>query len=163
MQDTTTARTYLKARTFNGFDVLECYGEVWSRAAVSVRFEVAAPGAPVTATVNGQPAVLEAALQIAAGLSQRTVSEERAPLPPSAAPASIGKARAHRLHILMAQAGVPSGEHYRTAARALGRGVASLAALSEGEARRVWAYLGSAYPAARALGPSGAARVGGAA
>lgn len=140
-----TPAQYLKARSFSGVYTVECYGEVWSRSALTVRFEVAAPGAPVVATVNGQPADLEAALTMAHGLTGRTVSEEWADRP---APAPIGKARARRLHILMARAGVASGQHYTEAARALGRGVASLAALTEGEARRVWAHLCRAYPAA---------------
>ncbi|WP_051935413.1 hypothetical protein [Deinococcus sp. YIM 77859] len=50
----------------------------------------------------------------------------------------IGKAAGCRLHKHMARAGIPSGEHYAFAARTLGRPVASLAALSPVEARRVW-------------------------
>lgn len=64
------------------------------------------------------------------------VDFEPAPLPP------IGNARAARLHRLKARVGLPTGQHYAFAAAALGewKPVPSLAALSEREARTVWAH-----------------------
>lgn len=56
------------------------------------------------------------------------------------APRRIGKARAARLHVLLARLGFSSPDHYRTASAALARNVESLAALTEAEGRRVWNY-----------------------
>lgn len=64
-------------------------------------------------------------------------------------PATLGKARARRLHQLMGRLGLH--EHYGVAARALGRDVFSLATLTEQEARRVWAHLINLFPHARDL------------
>ena len=52
--------------------------------------------------------------------------------------ATIGKARASRLHRILSRLGLGHSDHYRAASAALGRMVASLAALSEQEARKVW-------------------------
>ena len=52
--------------------------------------------------------------------------------------ATIGKARASRLHRILSRLGLGHADHYRAASAALGRMVASLAALTEVEARRVW-------------------------
>ena len=52
--------------------------------------------------------------------------------------ATIGKARASRLHRILSRLGLGHADHYRAASAALGRLVASLAALTEMEARRVW-------------------------
>ncbi|WP_288433055.1 hypothetical protein [uncultured Deinococcus sp.] len=62
---------------------------------------------------------------------------------------TIGKARACRLHRLMGRLGLH--EHYGLAARALGRDVFSLAALTEAEARAVWAFVVNLLPHAREL------------
>ena len=53
---------------------------------------------------------------------------------------TIGKARASRLHRILGRLGLGHSDHYRAATAALGRLVASLAALTEGEARKVWNY-----------------------
>lgn len=60
----------------------------------------------------------------------------------------IGKARAHKLHGLMARAGIPAGEHYGFAGAALDQAVYSLAALTEAQARAVWRFLTATHPAA---------------
>ena len=52
--------------------------------------------------------------------------------------ATIGKARASRLHRILSHLGLGHADHYRAASAALGRMVASLAALTEVEAHRVW-------------------------
>ena len=52
--------------------------------------------------------------------------------------ATIGKPGASGLHRILARLGLGHADHYRAASAALGRMVASLAALSEQEARRVW-------------------------
>ena len=59
-------------------------------------------------------------------------------LPSSFGRATIGKARASRLHRILSRLGLGHADHYRAASAALGHMVASLAALSEQEARRVW-------------------------
>jgi len=53
-------------------------------------------------------------------------------------PSSIGKARASRLHRILARLGLGHADHYRAAWAALGRPVDSLAALTEQEGRQVW-------------------------
>ena len=63
----------------------------------------------------------------------------------------IGKARACKLHRLMASAGVPASGHYALAAEALKVPVSSLAALSPAQACRVWRHLCATYPQARTL------------
>ena len=52
--------------------------------------------------------------------------------------ATIGNARASRLHRILSRLGLGHADHYRAASAALGRMVASLAALTEQEARTVW-------------------------
>ena len=59
-------------------------------------------------------------------------------LPFSFERATIGKARASRLHRILSRLGLGNADHYRAASAALSRPVGSLAALSEQEARRVW-------------------------
>ena len=52
--------------------------------------------------------------------------------------ATIGNARAPRLHRILSRLGLGHTDHYRAASVALGRMVGSLAALSEQEAHKVW-------------------------
>ena len=93
-------------------------------------------GGPLSAEVDGEAAdVARAVRLIEWAYEQEVAAEVLAPLP---APV-IGKARAARLHRLMGRAGL--FEHYGFAARALGREVYSLAALTEGEARKVWQFV----------------------
>ena len=61
-----------------------------------------------------------------------------ASLPNTFERATIGKPRASRLHRILSRLGLGHADHYRAASAALGRMVASLAALSEPEARKVW-------------------------
>ncbi|GGS10773.1 hypothetical protein [Deinococcus sedimenti] len=62
-------------------------------------------------------------------------------------PTTIGNTRASKLHRLMARAGIPGSQHYGFASAALDRNVTSLAALTEQEARQVWAFLCETHPA----------------
>ena len=96
--------------------------------------------AGIEAVVDGQPCDLRHAVNILRGATTTTVTHEVL----EAAP--IGKARAARLHRLMARAGVASGEHYAFAAAALDRAVHSLAALTEPDARAVWDFLAFTFP-----------------
>ena len=52
--------------------------------------------------------------------------------------ATIGNARASRLHRILSRLGLGHADHYRAASTALGRMVDSLAALTEQEGRTVW-------------------------
>ena len=64
--------------------------------------------------------------------------DDLAHLPHSFERATIGKARASRLHRILSRLGLGNADHYRAASSALGRMVASLATLTEQEARKVW-------------------------
>jgi hypothetical protein len=87
-------------------------------------------GQLVAGTLNGQP--MTGHCWTACTLA------DLAYLPYSFTPATIGNARASRLHRILSRLGLGRADHYRAASAALGRLVASLAALSEQEARRVW-------------------------
>ncbi|GHF60435.1 hypothetical protein HNQ07_004227 [Deinococcus metalli] len=56
---------------------------------------------------------------------------------------ALGRTRAAAFHRQLAGRGVPGTEHYAVCARVLGRGVQSLATLTEDEARKVWASVQS--------------------
>jgi hypothetical protein len=58
----------------------------------------------------------------------------------ASAPATIGKVRAHKLHLLLASEGY-RGDHHKLAGKILGFEVAHLRDLSEGDARRLWTAL----------------------
>lgn len=107
-------------------------------------------GGEIKAVIDGKPADVARAYW-AIKDAWKVEELERVEFPQPAAP--IGKPRAHKLHKLMARLGLRHSDHYTLAAAALGMGYApdSLAALSETEARRVWAYLVSLYPQARRL------------
>jgi len=86
-------------------------------------------------TYNGQP--MTGSCWRACTLADlRTLPFEFTPAPR----ALLGKARAARLHRVLARLGLSSADHYRTASAALARMVDSLAALTEAEGRRVWNY-----------------------
>ena len=87
-------------------------------------------GQLVAGTLNGQP--MTGHCWTACTLA------DLAYLPYTFGRATIGKARASRLHRILSRLGLGHADHYRAASAALGRMVASLAALSEQEARRVW-------------------------
>ena len=87
-------------------------------------------GRLVAGTLNGQPMTGHCwAACTLADLAYLPYSFERA---------TIGKARASRLHRILARLGLGHADHYRAASAALGRLVASLAALTDQEARTVW-------------------------
>lgn len=99
----------------------------------------------LVAEVNGQPETVYRAVQMLEAAEKTVVlSEVLEPTP-------IGKARASRLHRLLGRLGLVSAQHYALAAAALGewRPLPSLAALTEREARTVWAHVCRLYPQAR--------------
>ena len=100
----------------------------------------------LAATVNGQGVEVSRAVSLLKYADQQPslTAETLAPL-------TIGKARAARLHKIMGRIGLPSFQHYGLAAAALCEPfpLDSLAALTESEARRVWAHLCRCYPSAR--------------
>ncbi|WP_161881490.1 hypothetical protein [Deinococcus alpinitundrae] len=102
-------------------------------------------GGELAATVNSQAVELPRALSLLRNADTVTVTAE------TLASQTIGKARAARLHKIMGRVGLPSFQHYGLAAAALCEPfpLDSLAALTESEARRVWAHLCRCYPSAR--------------
>jgi len=88
-------------------------------------------GRPTVGSLNGEP--------MSGTFWQGVTLADLARLPSffTPAPQPIGKARACRLHRILARLGLGHADHYRAASAALGRTVGSLAALSEGEARAV--------------------------
>ncbi|KEF35797.1 hypothetical protein RDMS_00020 [Deinococcus sp. RL] len=131
------------SRTFAAVIEHRPYGEYWGDTRHTVTLTATAQG--IAAQVNGQDVPTAEALGILSRADRVEVIEET-PMP---AP-TIGKARAARLHRLMARYGVPSGEHYGFAGAALDRPVFSLAALTEPEARAVWQFLQATHSAAAA-------------
>lgn len=125
------------------------YGEHWGDTLNTVTLTADAHGT-LTAQLDGQPVPVADAVRVLHYATRTTLTHEhRAPEP---AP-TIGKPRAARLHRLMGRLGLPSAQHYALAAAALGEWapLPSLAALTEREARAVWAHLCSLYPQARTL------------
>lgn len=111
---------------------------------------VTGEGADVYAAASGiypatflRRATLEDVVAVLACPLTKVYAFTPAPVP------TIGKARACRLHRLMGRLGLH--EHYGLATRALGRDVFSLAALTETEARAVWAFVVKLLPHAREL------------
>ena len=87
-------------------------------------------GQLVTGTLNGQAMTGHCwAACTLADLAHLSYTFERA---------TIGNARAPRLHRILSRLGLGHTDHYRAASAALGRMVGSLAALSEQEAHKVW-------------------------
>lgn len=106
---------------------------------------VTGEGADVYAAASGiypatflRRATLEDVAAVLACPLTKVYSFTPAPVP------TIGKARAARLHKIMGRLGLHA--HYGVAARALGREVFSLAALTEAEARQVWAFVVNMFP-----------------
>lgn len=149
MQDnTTTTKPEALTRTWRTHNTTEQDGAVISSSSHTVTLRRDFVGGPLTAEVDGQAApVRRAVLLLEDAWKVEVLAEDLAPLP---AP-TIGKARAHKLHKLMARVGVFQAHHYATATRATGREVDSLAALTEDEARDVWAYLCRTFPHARSV------------
>ena len=102
----------------------------------------------LTATVNGEGCEVARADRLLRNADSVTLTAE------TLAPDTIGKARAHKLHKINGPAlGLPHAQHYGLAAAALCEPFAldSLAALTEQEARRVWAHLCRMFPSARSV------------
>ena len=94
-------------------------------------------GADIVITLDGQPCSFEHAEAITrCALSLGSFERLSGP---SLTP-TIGKPAAHTLHVELAKRGYPTN-HYDLASGVLGRDVASLAALTENEARMVWTSL----------------------
>jgi hypothetical protein len=93
----------------------------------------------ISALVDGVEATLERAAHLltwAKAEGTLTVLETVE----AAQPVTIGKARAHKLHLLLASEGY-RGDHHKLAGKILGFEVAHLRDLSEGDARRLWTAL----------------------
>lgn len=143
MNDTTAQKPEALSRTWAAVIEDRAYSEVWGVRRHTVTLSRAYVGAPMTAEVDGEAADFEEAVRLLARAEVLTLTAEvLAPLP---AP-TIGKARAAKFHRILGRFGLPSAYHYRAASDALGREVASLAALTEEEARRVWAFLRRLFP-----------------
>ncbi|GAA5438167.1 hypothetical protein [Deinococcus aquaticus] len=140
MNDTTAPRTL--SRTWETVTLDRMDGAVVQTRAHTVTLTRTPAG--IEAQVNGEACELARAVSILNGADRVTVTAQTLEAP------TIGKTRAARLHRLMARAGVPSGEHYGFAGAALDRPVFSLAALTEEDARAVWAFLCEAFPQVRA-------------
>jgi len=128
MQTSTTSRRTWKATAYVMLDRV-----IIERRTYTIIVERA--GDTLTsATVDGQPATIEHAahLLVWAKATGTLQIVERFDV------ALLGKARAARLHRILARLGLSSADHYRTASAALARTVDSLAALTEAEGRRVW-------------------------
>ncbi|UQN04967.1 hypothetical protein [Deinococcus sp. QL22] len=97
--------------------------------------------AGIEADIDGEAAELACAVSILGAADTLTLISETL----EAAP--IGKARASKLHRIMARYGVPSGEHYAFASAALDAPVYSLALLTEPDARAVWRFLQQTHAA----------------
>ena len=87
-------------------------------------------GQLVAGTLNGQP--------MTGHCWKGCTLDDLSYLPYTFERATIGNARASRLHRILSRLGLSNADHYRAASAALGRMVASLAALTEVEARKVW-------------------------
>ncbi|AWT35867.1 hypothetical protein [Deinococcus daejeonensis] len=140
MNDTTAPRAL--SRTWETLTLDRMDGAVVQTRAHTVTLTRTPAG--IEAQVNGEACDLTRAVGILQGADTVTVTAQTLEAP------TIGKARAAGLHRLMARAGVPSGEHYGFAGAALDRAVFSLAALTEGDARAVWAFLRATFPQVRA-------------
>lgn len=138
-----------KTRTWATVRHVTAYGEHWGHEVHTVTLTRDAAG-HLTAQLDGEHVPTAQAVSILSGADSVTLTAE-AYLPGT--PATIGKARAARLHRFMGRLGLPSAQHYALAAAALGEWapVPSLAQLSEPEARTVWAHLCRLYPQARTL------------
>ena len=119
----TTAPTQLKDGTY-----------IYARPAMGSRED------SVTATIQGGQLVAGTLNgQVMTGYCWKGCTlADLAYLPYTFERATIGNARASRLHCILSRLGLGHADHYRAASAALGRAVGSLAALSEQEARRVW-------------------------
>lgn len=133
MHDTTAPKPEALSRTFRVKVAHDMDGAVISTHAHTITLSRESVGSELAAVIDGQPASLSRAVQLIQWAYEKEVVAEQL------APAPIGKARAHKLHKLMARAGFQ--EHYGFATRALGKQVFSLAALTEEEARKVWAFV----------------------
>ena len=138
MQDTkrpALSRTWKATVTYR-----EC-GVVVDVTTYTVTLSRAVIGGPLAAQVDGQEVDVTRAVGILQGAQVEVLNEVLSqPTPPS-----IGKGRAHKLHKIMARLGLR--DHYGIARRACGLGECySLAALTEGQAREVWAYLLNMFP-----------------
>lgn len=135
MQDTTTRRPAL-SRTWRTHNTTELDRVVVSTHAHTVTLSRDEVGGPLTAEVDGKEVELKAAVMLLEDAYKLEVLAEV--LAPNPAP-TIGKARAHKLHVIMGRLGLM--EHYGFARRAIGEQCFSLAALTEEQARKVWALL----------------------
>lgn len=138
MNDTT--RTPALSRTWHTVTRDRMDGAVVQIREHTVTLTRASVGGVIEATVNGQPATLEAATRILQGADQTTVLDE------TLSPATISRPVAANLHRLMGRAGLKRDQHYAFAAAALDRVVWSFTTLTEAEAETVRADLRLMFP-----------------
>jgi len=86
---------------------------------------------------DGQPVSIEQAAHLLTWAKATGTLEQVEAFDPAPA-LTLGRPRASQLHRTLARLGLGHADHYRAASAALGRPVDSLAALTEGEGRRVW-------------------------
>ena len=89
------------------------------------------------AYVDGQPVSIERAANLICWAKDTGTVKQVEAFDPTPA-LTLGKPCASRLHRILAYLGLGHADHYRAASASSGRPVASLAALSEQEARTIW-------------------------
>ncbi|TSA87896.1 hypothetical protein FNU79_01225 [Deinococcus detaillensis] len=133
------------SRTWETVTTYTACGENWGSVTRTVTLSREVLGGPISATVNGEAVNVARADRLLRNADTMTLTAEVL----ATEPATIGKARAARLHRLMGRIGLCGPDHYGNARRALGRDVFSLASLTEQEARRFWIHLWRTFPAIR--------------
>lgn len=140
MQDT---KAPALSRTWRTSNTTEMDGAVVSSSTHTVTLSRAQVGGTLAAEVDGQPATVARAVSLLEDAWNVEVLEEVLSQPQT--PPTIGKARAHKLHTIMGRLGLH--DHYGIARRGAGLDECfSLAALTEQQARAVWAYLVNMFP-----------------
>lgn len=139
MQDT---KCPALSRTWRTHNTTELDGAVISARQHTVTLSREVVGGPLNAEVDGQPANVKQAVNLLSDAWKVEVLAEVLSQP--TAPATLGNARAHKLHQIMSRLGLQ--DHYGIARRATGNDCFSLAVLTEAEAKQVWAYLLNMFP-----------------
>ncbi|RJF74635.1 hypothetical protein D3875_03580 [Deinococcus cavernae] len=148
-----TSKPPALSRTWRVFVEYRVYGEFWGNATYEVTLSREYVGGDLSATVDGQPAEADRAVNILNSAATyevlaETLSDPTTPAPLQLPAPTIGKARAHSLHKIMGALGISHARHYGLAAAAIGEPVplGSLSDLTDKEAGRVWAHVCRLYP-----------------
>jgi len=154
MNDTTRPTSISRTWAIVCFDRYEGSGSIVGRSVHLVTLTANAAG-KLSALVDLEETTLDRAVMLLRWAKTdgpcEQISELRFPEPQPVALeiATMGKPRAHQLHLIMVKVGIPSGEHYAFARAATDdHDIYSLAALSGEQADAVWAYLCFCYPKA---------------